>query len=208
MLPSTNSLTWSHIYPHSVGGAGDVTTGMAAKARSISQTTSYLVKRNARLRQRAVLRTSLIPAQLMEGSGLKRDSMVSLHTYKTVSSKTMAPIEFLPCPETLRASEPDTDTETTISANTTADSAGPWFDTPKSSSISTCYLADPSNYLGASHSDNDADMVMQQPDFDPPSREHLYNTDSYGWETGYGRRLDCGNANTVRGRRRFGYRRR
>lgn len=167
-----------------------------------------LVKRNARLRQRAVLRTSLIPAQIMEGSGLKRDSMFSPHTYRTVFSKTMAPIEFLPCPETLQPYELDTDSETTVSANTAADSDDPWFNIPKSSPRSTCYLSDLSNYLGASHPDNDADMVMQQVDCDPPSRESLYSTDSYGWETGYGRQLDCGNANTVRGRRRFGYRRR
>ncbi|KAI1182518.1 hypothetical protein F5B17DRAFT_184780 [Nemania serpens] len=208
MLFSTNSLTWSHIYPHSICEVGDVTTGMAAKARGITQTNSCLVKRNARLRQRAVLRTSLIPTQITEGSGLRRNSMFSSHTYRTVFSKAVPPVEFLPCPETLRPCEMDTDAKTTVSANNTADSDDPWFKIPKSSPRSTCYLADLSNYLGAPHSDNDADTVMPQPDPDPPGRESLYSTDSYGWEIGYGRRLDCGNANTVRGRRRLGYRKR
>ncbi|KAI1112946.1 hypothetical protein F5Y14DRAFT_236303 [Nemania sp. NC0429] len=155
---------------------------MAAKARGISSTDSFLVKRNARLRQRVMLRTPLIPTQITEGSGLKRDSMFSPHTYGTVFSKTTVPVGFLPCPKTLRSYGLDVDTAPAAGVDTGVDCDDPWLDTTESSSSSACYLADLSNYLGASHSDSDVDMVTQSLDPEPTSRQSLSSTDSYGWE--------------------------
>jgi hypothetical protein len=207
MLLSTNSLIGSRIYSHVLGGTGDITSGVAAKARGMSHMNLCLGKRNVRLRQRTVLRTFHVPAQIMEGSGLRRDSMFSPHTGKMVFSETLTPVEFLPGPETLQPLEVDTDTETTVSTETGTDMDESWSNTPKVSSRTSHCLVDLSNYLDASHSGNDADTVMRQLDSAPLTRESSCDTDSYGWETEYDRQLDCGNANMVRGHHRLRYHR-
>ncbi|KAI0876348.1 hypothetical protein GGS24DRAFT_238132 [Hypoxylon argillaceum] len=194
----------SRIYSHVLGGAGDITSGVAAKARGIPHINPCLANRNARLRQRTVLRTLHVPAQIMEGSGLRRDSMFSPQTGKMVFSETMTPVELLPGPDTLRPLDVDTDTETTVSTETGTDINESWPNIAKVSSRTSHRFVDLSNYLDASHTSDDADTMMRQLDSAPLTRESSCDTDSYGWEMEYDRQIDCGNANIIRGCHRLG----
>ncbi|KAF2965072.1 hypothetical protein GQX73_g8500 [Xylaria multiplex] len=206
MLVATNSLTGLHNCSQGLGGAGDTMSSVAAKARSMPQLNLSLAKRNVRLRQRVALKSIRIPAQIIEGPDSKRDTTFSPCTDKMAFS-TMAPIQFLPGPDTLGPLEVDTDTETILSTETGTDIDGAWSHAPKASRRASCCLADLSNYLSVSHSEDDEDSAMKQLDSDPLSRESSCDADSYGWETEYDRQLDCRNTNVSRGRHRFGYRR-
>ncbi len=192
MFVSTNSLTGLHICPQALGGAGDTMSSVAAKARGMSHVHSFLVKRNVRLRQHAALKSLRIPAQNLETPVLKRDDTSSPCT--NISTAT-ASVQFLPGPETLEPLEIDTDTETTLSTATSIDFEGTWYNIPKVSSSPPCTLVDLSNYLSMSHSEDDA---LKRVDSDPLTRETSCDADSYGWESEYDRRLDCGNAKLVR----------
>ncbi|GAW14782.1 hypothetical protein ANO14919_041850 [Xylariales sp. No.14919] len=118
----------------------------------------------------------------------------------------MAPVQFLPGPDTLGPLEVDTDTETTVSTETGTDCDRAWSHASKAPRRASCCVADLSNYLSISHSEDD-DRIMKQLDSDPLTRESSCDTDSYGWETEYDRQLDCRSANLARGRHRLGFRR-
>ncbi|GAP92204.2 putative regulator of g-protein signaling [Rosellinia necatrix] len=204
MLVSTGSLIGPSTYSHILNGAGDIASSVAAKA-GMPHITTCLVKRNLRLRQHAALKTLRIPPRISEGPNFRRDSMFSPHSDQLMFSTTMAPIQFLPGPDTLQPLEVDTDTETTASTDVGTDSDGAWPEIPKASRA--CPLSDLSNYLGISRCDTDAnaDIMMGQPDHVPLARETSCDMDSYGWEGEYDRRLDCGRPSSGRGCPRRGY---
>ncbi|RYC57556.1 hypothetical protein CHU98_g8653 [Xylaria longipes] len=204
ILVSTNPLTGSHICPNIPGGAEDVMSGVAAEFRGMHSMTSCPVKRNIRLRQRAVLRSLRIPAQISEVPGSKRETMFSSHTDKMSFSVTMAPIQFSPGIETLGPLEIDTDTETTVSTETGTDSDETWSNITTTSRKSSC-LADLSNFLRLSQSDDDGDTTIQQLDSCTSTRESSCDADSYGWESEYDRQLDYANTNPARGCSGLGY---
>lgn len=206
MLVSANSPMGPSSYPHTLGGAGDIMNDVAAKARVLSHTNPFLVKRSLRLRQHAALKSLRISSQTSDDSGLHRESMFSPHSEKMAFSTTMAPIQFLPGPDTLRPLEVDTDTETTTGTGIGTDSDEPLCDGPKTSSRMPCFLIDLSNYLDASHDEGKADMEINRTDRPPLTEKRSCDTDSYGWESEFDRQLDCGRTDSTRCRR-IGYRR-
>ncbi|KAK5635000.1 hypothetical protein RRF57_010712 [Xylaria bambusicola] len=104
----------------------------------------------------------------------------------------MEPIQFLPGPPTLEPLEIDTDTEHAASTTTDSGFDGIWDNFPPAPSRSPCMLADLSNYLGISRSEDD-DVVLKRVGTAPLTRGSSRDTDSYGWESGYDRRPSCGN---------------
>ncbi|KAI0426998.1 hypothetical protein F5Y09DRAFT_333728 [Xylaria sp. FL1042] len=189
MLVSTDSFLDLQVGPRARGAGSETMSGVAAKARDMSHTHS-MVKRSIRLRQRAALKSLRIPAQNFVSSGLKRDDTFSPHTD---ISTAMAPVQFLPGPEILEPLEVDTDTETNVSTTAGTDLDGAWYDIPKAPSGLPCSFADLSNYMAISRS-KDANITTKPIDSPSLSRESSCDTDSYGWESEYERRLDCGNA--------------
>ncbi|KAI0556282.1 hypothetical protein F4679DRAFT_578408 [Xylaria curta] len=195
---STNPLTGSRTCPDIPGEAEDVMSGVAAKFRGMYHTNPCPVRKNVRLRQRAVLRSLRIPPQISEGPGSKADSLFSPHSDKVGFSTTVAPVQ-LSDSETLGSFDIDTDTETTVSTETGTDSDETWSNITKASRKSCC-LTDLSNLLGlSSQSDDEGDTVMTQPSPRTLTRESSCDADSYGWESEYDRQLDCGNASPARG---------
>ncbi|KAI0205786.1 hypothetical protein F4808DRAFT_244746 [Astrocystis sublimbata] len=172
-------------------------SAVAAKSRVMHPMPSCVVKRNVRLRQRAALGALRIPNQISEGPGLKRDSTFSPQSDQMVYSASIAPIHFMPGPDTLGALEIDTDTETSVSTETGTES-----DETASSVTQTsaklCCFTDLSNLLGRPQS-KDNGGTLRQLDSRTLSRENSCDTDSYGWESEFDRKLDCGSADPTRG---------
>ncbi|KAI1348573.1 hypothetical protein F5Y01DRAFT_210447 [Xylaria sp. FL0043] len=189
MLVSTDSLLSLRVGPQARGVGDDTMSGVAAKSRDMSHA-HCMVKRNIRLRQRAALKSLRVPAQNYVSSGLKREETFSPHTD---ISAAVAPVQFLPGPDTLEPLEVDTDVESTASTTAGADLDGTWYSIPKVPSRLPCSFADLSNYLGISHS-NEARVTTKQVESPSLSRESSCDADSYGWESEYERRVDCGSA--------------
>lgn len=182
---------------------------VAAKARGLSHTNPCLVKRSIRLRQHAALKSLRIPSQTTDGSNLKRESMFSPHSEKMAFSTTMAPIQFLPGPDTLRPLEVDTEVDTyteTAGTEIGTDSDEQLCDRSKTSPRMPCFLIDLSNYLDASHDEGEASTEINRTNRPPLTEKRSCDTDSYGWESEFDRQLDCGRTGSTRCRR-IGYRR-
>ncbi|KAI1366375.1 hypothetical protein F5Y08DRAFT_137009 [Xylaria arbuscula] len=114
----------------------------------------------------------------------------------------MAPVQFLPGPETLEPLDIDTDTETPISTPGGSGSDESWRTLSGSSSRRPpSSLADLSNYLGVSQPEDD-NGAMRRVVTSPLGSESSCDADFYGWESEYDRRPSCGNARTSRSFRR------
>lgn len=200
MFVTTNPLiTGLYILPQASGGASDTVSGVAAKGQGASYVHSCLVKTNVRLRQRAALGSLRIPTPNLEGPGFDRDDTFSP---SSDSSASMAPVQFLPGPETLEPLEIDTDTETPTSTPGGSTFNRSWKNLSTSlSRRPPCGLADLSNYLDISQPE-EGDVMMRRVVTDSLTRESSCDADFYGWESEYDRRPSCGNTKLSRSLRR------
>ncbi|KAI0131170.1 hypothetical protein F4814DRAFT_158533 [Daldinia grandis] len=170
-------------YPQTV--SGDVTGGVAVKARSAYQNDgSCTVGRNVRCRQRSTKPKPLkIPARVVEEPEAKGGPVMMPQPCGFVRR----PLHLLRSPESFNSFNYETDTETEVSAETGTIVSDAETDRTEVT-IGQTSLSDFSNCLGISQGEDGSALTVV--DSDAYTRASTVD-DTYGWEAELERKMKC-----------------